>query len=43
MPMEQVLLAFGRFLVSLAFEIAPFNLPAGAGGDPVPVMCPGRC
>lgn len=43
MPMEQVLLAFGRFLVSLAFEIGPFNLPAGAGGDPVPVMCPGRC
>lgn len=41
--MEQVLLAFGRFLVSLAFEIAPFNLPAGAEGDPVPVMCPGRC
>ena len=30
--MEQVLLAFGKLLVSLAFEMAPFNLPSGAGG-----------
>ena len=33
MPTEQVLLAFGKVLVSLAFEISPFNLPSGAGGS----------
>lgn len=32
--MEQVLLAFGKLLVSLTFEmIAPFNFPPGAGGS----------
>lgn len=30
MPMEQVLLVFGKLLPSLAFEIAPFN--------PLPVL-----